>query len=56
MPADKFETVAAHLTAAILQSRVNADRSNIATKAPTVKDSVELYRQCLEELQRLYKK
>lgn len=55
MPADKFETVAAHLAAAILHNRVNGDRSSIAPKVPTVKESVELYRQCLEELHRLYK-
>lgn len=43
------EIVAAHLTAAIVQSRVVGDRSTM-TKTITVEETVATYNDCLKEL------
>jgi hypothetical protein len=49
------EMVAAHLTAAIVHSRVVGDRSSM-NKVVTVEETIETYLECLEELRKPHKR
>jgi hypothetical protein len=55
MVTGNLEIIAANLAAAIVQNRVTGDRSSTNPKVPTAKETVEVFRECLGELQRLYK-
>jgi hypothetical protein len=55
MKVNNPEMVAAHLTAAIVHGRISGDRSTM-NKTVTVKETVETYLECLEELKQSQKR